>query len=93
MTYKILPYIYEKAKQLNLQVFPSDNQAYKIKICDQNEKFLYYGGDPKYSDYPNYIKSHGKVYADARRLLYHERHKKEIKKVGSRGWVIAYLLW
>ena len=91
--YKILPYTYDKAKQLKLQVYPSDSPIHKIKIYDQKGNFLYYGGDPNYSDYPNYIKSHGKVYADARRLLYHERHKKEIKKVGSRGWVIAQLLW
>ena len=89
--YKILPYTHEKAKQLNLQVRPSDNPSYKIKIYS-DKKFLFYGGDPSYSDYPHYIESHGKVYADARRSLYNERHKKELKNVGSRGWVIAKLL-
>ena len=91
--YSILPYTYEKAKQLKLKVYPSDNPAYKIKICDNHDTFLYYGGDPAYSDYPHYIKSHGKVYADSRRKLYNERHKKELQKVGSRGYIIAKLLW
>jgi hypothetical protein len=91
--YQILPYTIEQAKKLNVIVKPSENQKFKIDVYDLNNKFLFSGGSPPNQDYPHYIQSHGKVYADARRLLYHERHKKEIKKVGSRGWVIAQLLW
>jgi hypothetical protein len=91
--YKILPYTYEKAKDLGVQVFPSDNPKYKIEIYDKDGLFMFYGGDPSYSDYPNYIDSKGKAYADERRRLYRIRHKKEIDNVGSRGWFIANLLW
>jgi hypothetical protein len=92
--YKILPYTYKKAKQLGLTVFPSDNPKYKIEIYDEETgAFLYYGGNPKYSDYPHYIQSHGKQYADNRRRLYRIRHSKEIANKGSRGWVINKLLW
>jgi hypothetical protein len=91
--YRILPYTYEKAKQMDLQVFPSGNPKYKIEVYDKNGLFLFYGGSASYSDYPHYIQSHGVDYADNRRRLYHIRHKKEIDKVGSRGAVIASLLW
>lgn len=91
--YKILTYTYKKAKELKVQVRPSDKPNYKIKVYDLQENFLFYGGDSKYSDYPHYIESHGKAYADSRRLLYNLRHKKEIEKVGSRGYIIAKLLW
>jgi hypothetical protein len=93
MTYNILPYTYKQAKRLGVQIKPSDNPKYKIEIYDKNGEFLYYGGSPSYSDYPSYIQSHGKEYADNRRRLYQIRHKKEIEKVGSRGWLIANLLW
>jgi hypothetical protein len=93
MTYNITPYTYKQAKRLELQVFASDNPKYKLEIYDKDGTFLYYGGDSNYNDYPHYIQSHGKEYADKRRLLYHKRHAKEIEKVGSRGWAIANLLW
>jgi hypothetical protein len=91
--YHILPYTYNQAEKLGVQVFPSDNPKYKIEIYDTYGGFMFYGGSPNYSDYPSYIQSHGKEYADERRRLYHIRHKKEIEKVGSRGWTIAKLLW
>jgi hypothetical protein len=91
--YHILPYTYKQAERLGVQVFPSDNPKYKLEVYDKNGVFLCYGGSPSYSDYPSYIQSHGKQYADERRRLYHIRHKKEIEKVGSRGWLIANLLW
>jgi len=91
--YKILPYTYEKAKDLGVQVFSSDNPKYKIEIYDKDGLFMFYGGDPSYSDYPHYIDSKGRAYADERRRLYRIRHKKEIDNVGSRGWFIANLLW
>ena len=58
--YKILPYSYEQSKKLKLQIHPSDNPKYKIKVYDSDGKFLFYGGYPQYSDYPHYIESHGK---------------------------------
>jgi hypothetical protein len=92
--YKILPYTYQKARDLGLTIFPSDNPKYKLEIYDGDTgAFLYYGGSPKYSDYPHYIKSHGKAYADERRRLYRIRHSKEIANKGSRGWTISELLW
>jgi len=93
MEYNILPYTYKRARQLNVVVYPSDNPKYKLEIYDETGDFMYYGGAAGYSDYPHYIESHGKEYADKRRLLYHKRHKKELDKVWSRGWVVSKLLW
>jgi len=91
--YQILPYTKEKARELGILVYPSDNPKYKIDIYTQDGQFVCSGGNPSYADYPTYIKTHGKEYADNRRRLYRIRHKKEIEKVGSRGWLISKLLW
>ena len=93
MTYKITKYTLDKAKELDVQVFPSDNPKYKIEVYDANGVFMFYGGSPLYSDYPTYMETHGKEYADERRRLYRLRHKKGIANKGSRSWWIAELLW
>ena len=84
--YQILPYTHEQAKKLNVKVKPSENPKFKIDVYDLNNKFLFSGGSPTYFDYPHYIQSKGKQYAD-------ERHYKEIQNVKSRGWYISKLLW
>ena len=93
-SYKIQPYTLERAKELGLKVQPSSKKKYKIEVYDGTTgDFLFYGGDSNYSDYPNYIVSHGKSFADERRKLYYKRHNKEIRNVGSKGSIIAFLLW
>jgi len=93
MSYNITPYTLARARELGLKVTASDKPKYKIKVSDSTGKFLFYGGDPKYKDYPTYLNMHGKEFADNRRRLYRIRHQKEINKVGSRGSIIAFLLW
>jgi len=93
MPYKIKQYTLDKARELGVQVFPSDNPKYKIEIYNDDGVFMFYGGSPLYDDYPTYMETNGKTYADERRRLYRLRHRKEIEKVGSRGWWIAELLW
>ena len=46
-----------------------------------------------YGDYPTYIKTKGKKYADERRRLYKIRHSSNRKKVGSNGYYADKLLW
>ena len=91
--YDITDYTKKQAKKLGLIIFPSDNPKYKLEIYGSNGLFLFYGGDPDYSDYSTYIKTHGIDYANERRRLYQIRHKKEIDNIGSRGYVISKLLW
>lgn len=93
MSYRITPYTLQRAYELGLKVSKSDNPKYKIKVSDSSGKFLFNGGDTKYSDYPTYIQTHGIQFAETRRRLYRARHQKEINKVGSRGAIIAELLW
>jgi hypothetical protein len=92
MIYDISPYSFKIAKKLKVIIKPSNKPKYKIDIF-KNGELLYSGGSPSYSDYPHYIESHGKAYADERKRLYHIRHKKEIAKTNSRGWWISKLLW
>jgi hypothetical protein len=94
MVYQIKKHTLDRAKELGLKVFASDNPKYKIEVYDGlSGHFLFYGGDANYSDYPSYLESHGREYADERRRLYRIRHQKEINNIGSRGSIIAYLLW
>jgi hypothetical protein len=96
MSYEIKKYSYDKAKELGVSIFPSDNAKYKIEIYDKNGVFIGYGGASNYYDYPSYLEleSKGGVpkgYADKRRLLYHKRHKGYEK--GTKGWYVGKILW
>jgi hypothetical protein len=94
MVYQIKQYTLDRAAELGLIIHLSDNPKYKIEVYDGTTGlFLFYGGDSAYADYPTYLETHSKTFADTRRKLYHARHAKEINDVGSRGSVIAYLLW
>ena len=91
--YHILPYTYKQAKKLGVLIYPSDNKRYKLEVYDNNGFFLCYVGASGYSDYPHYILSHGKEYADERRRLYKIRHAKDRQIIGSRGFFADQLLW
>lgn len=91
--YKIQERTKKNATKLGVKVYPSDNPQFKLEIYDWNGVFLYYIGDSDYSDYPTYLKTHGKEYADERRRLYKIRHEKDRKVIGSRGYYAYKLLW
>jgi len=91
--YHILPYTYKQAKKIGVLIYPSDNKRYKLEVYDNNGFFLCYVGASGYSDYPHYILSHGKEYADERRRLYKIRHAKDRQIIGSRGFFADQLLW
>lgn len=91
--YKILPRTKKNAEKIGVLIYPSDNPKYKIEVYDWNGQFMFYIGDPAYSDYPTYIKTHGLEYADERRRLYKIRHEKDRKVLGSRGYYAYKLLW
>jgi len=91
--YEITEYTLKRAKELNIIVKPSNNPKYKIDIFNKDEKYLFSGGASGYSDYPHYMKTNGKLYADERRRLYNIRHKKDIEQPYTKGWFISKLLW
>ena len=86
--YEITDYTKEKAKRAGLTVKPSSRKYKKIDVFLQGQ-YLDSVGDTRYLDYPNYIKEKGKEYADERRRLYHQRHKKDTlgEQLGK------FLLW
>ena len=90
--YKILPNVQEQAKKLNVDIKPSVIQGKKLDVY-KNGKKLCSIGDINYSDYSNYIKSHGLVYANEKRRLYKIRHKKDLTVVGTPGYYASKILW
>lgn len=90
--YVITAYTRNRAKKLGLVVKPSTNASKKIDVFKNNDKIASIGG-AGYSDYPTYIKTHGKEYADKRRVLYKIRHEKDRHVPGSNGFLADQLLW
>lgn len=90
--YKIKDYTKNKAKLLGVKVKPSKTKGKKIDVFKNNKKIACIGA-LGYSDYPTYIQSKGKDYADKRRKLYKIRHKKDKDIVGTNGYYADKLLW
>ena len=90
--YQITDYTKRQAKKLNVDVKPSTRKNKKLDVY-KNGDYIVSVGDSRYSDYPTYIKTHGKDYADERRRLYKARHEKTRAVVGSASWYSSNLLW
>jgi hypothetical protein len=90
--YRILPYTYKKAKELNVNVFPSENPKYKIDVYKDN-KYICSIGSSGYKDFPTFLKENGLKYALRRRIFYKKRHERDRHTVGTRGWFADNLLW
>jgi hypothetical protein len=90
--YEITNYTKEQAKKLGVEVKPSTNKKKKIDVFKSGEKVASVGAIG-YADYPTYIKTEGKSYADKRRELYKMRHSKDRNKIGTNGFYADKLLW
>ena len=90
--YQITDYTKRQTKRLNVDVKPSTRKNKKLDIY-KDGVYIVSVGDSRYSDYPTYIKTHGKAYADERRRLYKIRHNKTRGVVGSASWYADKLLW
>ena len=90
-SYEILPYSYKQAKKLGVTITPSKNKRKKIDIY-KNGQYICSIGDVNYYDYPTYLETKDKEYADKRRRLYHSRHKKDDVS-NTRGWYALNILW
>lgn len=90
--YSITAYSRRQAKRLGVTIRPSTVKGKKIDVYKGGEKVASVGA-VGYSDYPTYIKSHGKEYADRRRQLYKQRHSRDRKVRGSAGYYADQLLW
>ena len=89
MPYTITTYSKNKAKAENVLIKPSSNKNKKIDVFKNNKKIVSIG-DINYSDYPTYLQSNGKAFADERKRLYYKRHQKDS---GLAGHYAKKLLW
>ena len=70
----------------------SDSKKKKIKNSVGSKKVASIGAYG-YPDYPTYMKTEGKAYADERRRLYKARHNSTRMKKGSASWWADRILW
>ena len=90
MTYKITNYSYKKAKELNVEIKPSKKKNKKLDVY-KDSVLIATVGDVRYLDYPTYIDKEGIRYANERRKLYKNRHRKDLNK--GNGFWSNKLLW
>ena len=90
MTYKITNYSYKKAKELNVEIKPSKKKNKKLDVY-KDSVLIATVGDVRYLDYPTYIDKEGIRYANGRRKLYKNRHRKDLNK--GNGYYANKLLW
>ena len=90
--YKITKYSFDRAREIGLIIKISKNKLKKIDVYKDNI-FLNSIGDSRYNDYPHYCIIYNKEYADKRKLLYHNRHKKNSDVKYSKQWLALNLLW
>jgi len=93
MAYRITSYTRNKAKELGVIVKPSTVKGKKIDVYDKKGKKLASIGALGMMDYPNWIKTKGRVYADTRRKAYKSRHAANRNVRGSAGYYADKLLW
>ena len=74
---------------MNLKIAPSKRKNKKIDVY-KDGNYVISIGDIRYSDYPTYILTKGRAYADKRRELYYERHNKD---KGIAGELSKRILW
>jgi hypothetical protein len=91
--YSITQYSRDQAKKLGVTIKPSTNKGKKIDVIDKDGKKIASIGALGMGDFPTYMKSKGKEYADERRRLYKIRHAKTMDKVGSASYYAARILW
>ena len=92
MNYKITSYTKNKAEKLGVVVKPSKVKDKKIDVFKSGKKIATIGAKG-YNDYPTYLKTKGKEYADERRRLYKIRHNNDRLVKDSNGYYADKLLW
>ena len=90
--YHIKDYSFNKAKLLGVTIKPSIKKGKKIDVYKNND-YVASIGAINYNDYPTYIEKKGIDYANQRRILYHQRHKKDLSKINSAGYYAYNILW
>lgn len=90
--YFITEYSKQQAKKLGVEIKISTNSRKKLDVFKNNIKIASIGA-VGYGDYPTFMISEGKEYAENKRRLYKLRHAKDRNDVDSNGYYADNLLW
>jgi hypothetical protein len=90
--YQITDYSYQQAKQLGVSIKPSSNKKKKIDVYKDDKKIASIGATG-YGDYPTFMRTEGKEYADKKRQAYKKRHEKDRHIKESNGYYADQILW
>ena len=90
--YQITEYSYQQAKRLGVSIKPSTNKKKKIDVYKDDKKIASIGATG-YGDYPTFMKTEGKEYADKKRQAYKKRHEKDRHIKGTNGYYASEILW
>lgn len=93
MPYNIKPYSYSQAKKLNVSIKPSKVSGKKIDVFNNKGDKLASIGAIGYGDYPTFMQTKGKEFADEKRRLYKIRHAKDRVVRGTPGFYADKILW
>ena len=75
-----------------VKVKPSKTKNKRIDVYKNGKKMVSVGGYG-YDNYPTFMKTRGKTYANKKRRLYKLRHEKDRHVKGSAGYYADQLLW
>ena len=92
MAYTITAYTRRQAKKHGVTVKKSKVKGKKIDVFKNGEKVASVGA-LGYGDYPTFMRTKGKEFANKRRKAYKKRHQKDRTKRGTPGWYADKLLW
>ncbi len=90
--YQITEYSYQQAKRLGVSIKPSTNKKKKIDVYKDDKKIASIGAIG-YGDYPTFMKTQGKEFADKKRQAYKKRHEKDRHIKGTNGYYADQILW
>jgi hypothetical protein len=93
MPYRIKAYTKAQAKKLGVTIKPSTVKGKKIDVFNKKGEKVASIGALGMGDYPTFMQTKGKEYAEVRRRLYKQRHKKDRFIKGSAGYYASNLLW
>jgi|694.fasta_scaffold12857_11 hypothetical protein len=93
MAYRIKPYSYAQAKKLGVTIKPSVLKGKKIDVFNRQGEKLASIGALGMGDYPTFMQTKGKEFADIRRKAYKSRHAKDRIVRGTAGFYADRILW
>jgi len=92
LKYIVTAYTRAQAKKYGVIVKASKVKGKKIDVFKKGDKVASVGA-LGYGDYPTFMRTKGKEYANKRRKAYKKRHQSNRTKKGSNGWYADKLLW